>query len=120
VVWYGERVCSQVVAANVVLVSITVNAAMTIRRTSLTNAQIEAAVEAAFPGAGLDVPIGGFSVSPDDAVPVEYIEGAIRGAAAGQWQIVEIEVTLPAADVLTAANVVVQFVLGTLTITRIS
>lgn len=120
VIWYAERVCSQVDVENVVLNTITVNATMTIRRTTLDNAAITAAIEAAFPDAGLAVPIGGFAVTPDDAVPVEYIEGAIRGAAIGRWQIVEIEVTLPAADVLPAADEVVQFELGTLTITRIS
>lgn len=118
--WYGERVCSQVNVANVAVNSITVNATMTLRKTTLTNSEIEAAVAAAFPEAALAVPIGGFSVSPDDAVPVEYIEGAIRGAALGRWQIVEIEVTTPPADVLTAANEIVQFVLGILTISRIS
>ena len=118
--WYGERVCSLVDVENVVVNTITVGATMTIRKTTLTNSEIEGAITAAFPEAALAVPIGGFSVSPDDAVPVEYIEGAIRGAALGRWQIVEIEVTTPAADVLTAANEVVQFVLGTLSISRIS
>lgn len=120
VIWYAERICSTVHIFNVVLHPITVDASITVRKTSLTNGEIEAAVNAAFPAAALAVPIGGFAVSPDDAVPVEYIEGAIRGAAAGQWQTVTIEVTLPAADEVMAASDVAQFELGTLTITRIA
>lgn len=118
--WYAERICSTVEVSNVVVNSITVNATMTIRKTSLLNSEIEAAVTASFPAAALAVPIGGFAVSPDDAVPKEYIEGAIRGAAAGKWQTVTIAVTLPAADVVMAANEVAVFVLGTLTTTRIA
>lgn len=120
VTWYGERVCSRVLVQGVAVNSITVNATMTIRQTKLTSPQIVAAVEAGFPAAALAVPIGGFSLTPDDAVPVEYIEGAIRGAAVGRWQIVEIAVTLPTSAVLTAVNEIVQFVLGTLSITRIN
>lgn len=117
--WYGERICSNVGALNVVKNTITVNASMTIRKTSLTNAEIEAAVTAGFPAAALAVPIGGFDLATD-GVPIEYIEGAVRGAAAGRWQIVTIAVTLPAADVAFADDEVAEFILGTLSITRIA
>jgi hypothetical protein len=118
--WYAERVCSQVDVENVAKLTITVGFSMTIRRTTLTDGQIKQAIKDAFPEAALAVPIGGFAVSPDNAVPVEYIEGAIRGAALGRWQIVEIEVSTPAGPVLTAANAIVEFVLGTYSISRIS
>jgi hypothetical protein len=120
VTWYAKRVCSTVTTANVSNTTITVNASMTVRKTSLTDSEIYAAIDAAFPFAAQDVPIGGFDLSPDDGVPIEYIEGAIRGAAAGKWQIVTIAVTLPAALVVLTASQVPEFVRGTIAITRIS
>jgi hypothetical protein len=119
VIWYAERICSTVLVENVVILSINVSGTMTFRKTSLSDSEIDDAIEAAFPAAALGVPVGGFDVSPA-GVPREYIEGAVRGASAGQWQIVTIAVTTPAADVPTAVNEVVQFVFGTLVKTRIA
>jgi hypothetical protein len=120
VTWYASRICSTVTTTNVSNTTITVNASMTVRKTSLTDSEIETAIDVAFPLAAQDVPIGGFDLSPDDGVPIEYTEGAIRGAAAGKWQIVTIAVTLPASLVVLAAGEVPEFVRGTIAITRIS
>lgn len=120
VTWYASRICSTVNTQNVSNSTITVNATMTIRKASLTDTEVYAAIDAAFPIAAQDVPIGGFDLSPDDGVPVEYIEGAIRGAGAGKWQIVTIAVSLPASTVVLVAGEVPEFVRGTVAITRIS
>ncbi len=120
VAWYAKRTCSRIVATNVSLVSITVNAAMTIRNSKLTDSEIEARTNAAFVDAAIAVPVGGFSISPSPGVPIEYIEGAIRGALSGLAQIVTIAVTLPASTTVLTAGQVVQFIVGALTITRIA
>lgn len=118
VVFYAERITSRVEVANTTVEVIDVSATMTIRQTSLTNGEIATLVTNAFPAAALGVPIGGFDTL--DAVTVEYIEGAIRGALAGKAQIVTIAVTLPAADVPMDPADIAQFTLNTLTITRIA
>ncbi len=118
VTWYASRICSTVTTLNVSNVTITVNASMTVRKTSLTNSEIDEAIDDAFPIAAQDVPIGGFDLSPDDGIPVEYIEGAIRGAGAGKWQIVTIAVSLPAAFVTLTAGQTPEFVRGAITISR--
>lgn len=118
--WYGQRVCSRVQTLNALLKPIAIFAAIKLRNTSLTDQQIIAAVTAAMPAAGLAVPMGGFQVGPpQNAVPREYMEGVIRGAAAGQWQTVDIAVTLPFDSVFMNANDVAQFTLGNLQIQRI-
>jgi hypothetical protein len=120
VTWYAKRICSTVTTTNVANTTIMVSATMTVRKTSLTDVEIYAAIDAAFPLAAQDVSIGGFDLSPDDGIPVEYVEGAIRGAAAGKWQIVTIAVTIPAAFVVLTDGQVPEFVRGTITIMRIS
>lgn len=118
--WYAEWVCSRIAVANVVAVTITIDADLTIRGSKLSNAEIEDLIEAGLPAASLAVPIGGFDVSPNNAVPIEYLEGALREPLIGRATVVTIAVTLPAADVLFAANEVAILQLGTLTITRIT
>jgi hypothetical protein len=123
VVWYAERVCSQVEVENTTNNTIAPVAAITIRQTSLTNAEIVALVNSALPSAALGVPIGGFDVTPSPACTKEYVEGAIRGALIGSVVLVNIVLSSPAADVVMAADEIVQFTaltLGTLTITRIA
>jgi hypothetical protein len=119
VTWYAKRTCSRIVATNVSLVSITVNATMTIRNSKLTDSEIEARANAAFVDAAIAVPVGGFVITPFPGVPIEYIEGAIRGAIAGLAQIVTIAVTSPSSTTVLTAGQVVQFTVGTFTITRI-
>lgn len=118
--WYAEWVSSTVRVNNVIMDTITVNASITIRKTTLTDLEIQNLVIAGFPAASLAVPVGGFALTPDNAVPIEYIEGAIRGPLAGKATIVTIAVTLPAADVIMTTPEVAQLTLGVLTITRIA
>lgn len=122
VVWYAERVCSQVVVLNTTVETIALAAAITIRQTSLTDAEILTLVNNALPPAALGVPIGGFDIPPPVCTK-EYAEGAIRGALIGSVVLANIVLSSPAADVPMTASEIVQFTaltLGTLTIARIA
>jgi len=117
--FYAEWVTSRIATANVVAVVIAIDADLTIRNSKLSDSEIDDLIEASLPAASLTVPIGGFDVSPNNAVPIEYLEGTLREPLIGKATVVTIAVTLPAADVLFAVNEVAILQLGTLTITRI-
>ena len=119
--FYAQWSTSRIVSTNVVLVSIVVNATMTIRNSKLTDSEIEAKANTAFVNAALAVPVGGFAITPSPGVPNKYIEGAIEGALAGLAQVVTIAVTVPSTTTLLTAGQVVQFFVppGGFTITRI-
>jgi hypothetical protein len=122
IVWYAERVCSRVAVENTVVNTIAPEAAITIRKSSLTDEQIRDAINAAFPAAARAVPIGGFDITPSKGVPKEYVEGAIRGALIGKVTLVNIALSVPSATTVMAEDEIVEFT-GvdnlTLTVTRI-
>jgi hypothetical protein len=122
IVWYAQRVCSRVEVENTSVATIAPEAAIKIRKTSLTDAQIRDAINAAFPAAALAVPIGGFDITPSKGVPKEYVEGAIRGALAGKVVLVDITLSVPSGTTTTAEDKIIEFTAvddTTLTITRI-
>jgi hypothetical protein len=109
VVWYAERVCSRVDVENTAVNTIAPEAAITIRKSALTDDQIRDAVNAAFPLAARAVPIGGFDITPSKGVPKEYVEGAIRGALIGKVTLVNITLSAPSGTTAMAEDEIVAF-----------
>lgn len=117
---YAEWIGAQIVVANVSMVPLEVNGALTIAKCAAYDAALLDAIDAALLDATQRTPIGGYS----GAISVRYVENIIESVGdAGKttaFTLVDVALSTPTAPTALADNEVLIASRGTISITRVT